>query len=281
MCNLQLIREITHCQKKRIKMKRCLMINLLIPAITVVGLLCCPHIGLTKDSLLVYSGAGMRKPMDKMAVAFEKKYGTPVTYNYAGSTTLLSQIALTKKGDCYMPGATLYIEKAKEKGFIDYQKPVAYHIPVIAVPKGNPGKIKGLTDLAKPGIKVILGDPTVAACGKIAKKILEKNKIYNEVKKNIIAQTATANELVVYVCMGQADAIINWKASMLGTEDKVDIIEIPKKQNCIKVIPIGRLTFSQNKKIAKEFVELVTSSQGKTIFENCGFTAYPNPKYEK
>jgi molybdate transport system substrate-binding protein len=265
----------------KMKRKRWLTANRLIPAIIMAGLLCCPHKGLTKDTLLVYSGAGMRKPMDKIGVAFEKKYGVPVTYNYAGSTTLLSQIALTKKGDCYMPGATLYIEKAKEKGFIDYQKPVAYHIPIIAVPKGNSAKIKGLTDLAKPGIRIILGDPKVAACGKIAKKILEKNKIYNEVEKNVVAYTATANELVVYVCMGQADAIINWKASMLGTEDKADIVEIPKEQNCIKVIPIGRLTFSQDKKMSKEFVDFVTSSQGTTIFESCGFTGYPNPKYEK
>jgi molybdate transport system substrate-binding protein len=261
------------------KRRRCL--NILVMAIFMVGLLFYPQFGFAKDMLLVYSGAGLRKPMDKIGVSFEKKYGVFVRYNYAGSNTLLSQIELTKKGDCYMPGATMYIEKAKQKGFVDYEKPVAYHIPVIAVPEGNPAKIKGLANLTKPGVKIILGDPKAAACGKIAKKVLKKNKIYDDVQKNVIAYTATANELVVYVCMRQADAIINWKASLLGTEDKTDIVEIPKKQNCIKVIPIGRLTFSKNKEMARKFVDFVASFEGKAIFKACGFTAYPNLKYGK
>ncbi|MCD6133367.1 MAG: molybdate ABC transporter substrate-binding protein [Candidatus Cloacimonas sp. 4484_209] len=237
--------------------------------------------GWAKDVITVYCGAGMRKPMDKIGRAFEKKYGVSVRYNYAGSNTLLSQMELTRKGDCYMPGATMYIEKAKEKGFVDYEKPVAYHIPVIVVPEGNPANIKSLKDLIKPGVRVILGDPKACAIGKLGNKILKKNKIYKGVQKNVIAIAATVNELVVYMCMGQADASIIWKASLLGTEDKTDIIEIPKEENIIKVIPIGRLTFSKHKKIAKRFVDFVASSEGKNIFKECGFTAYPDPKYKK
>ncbi|MEA1935848.1 MAG: molybdate ABC transporter substrate-binding protein, partial [Thermodesulfobacteriota bacterium] len=237
------------------KRRRCIPIITVILVFFMASLLFYPQFGFAKDTLLVYSGAGMRKPMDKIGAAFEKKYGVAVNYNYAGSNTLLSQIELTKQGDVYMPGATMYIDKAKEKGFVDYERLVAYHIPVIAVPEGNAAKITNLTDLTRPGVRVILGDPKAAACGKIAKKILKKNKIYDEVQKNVIANTATVNELVVYICMGQTDASIIWKASLLGTEDKTDIIEIPKKQNCIKVIPIGRLTFSENKEMTKKFVD--------------------------
>lgn len=35
------------------------------------------------ESIMVYSGAGMRKPMDEIGTAFHKKYGTTVKYNYA------------------------------------------------------------------------------------------------------------------------------------------------------------------------------------------------------
>ncbi|MBW1673383.1 MAG: molybdate ABC transporter substrate-binding protein [Deltaproteobacteria bacterium] len=258
----------------------CSIINLVL-AFFVASLLVYPQFGFAKDMLLVYSGAGMRKPMDKIGIAFEKKYGVAVMYNYAGSNTLLSQIELTKKGDVYMPGATMYINKAKEKGFVDYEKPVAYHIPVIAVPKGNPAKIRTLKDLTRPSVKIVFGDPMAAAIGKLGNKVLKKNKLYDDVQKNVIAHTATVNELVVYLCMKQTDASIIWKASLIGTEDKTDILEIPKEQNIVKVIPIGRLTFSKNKNRAKEFVDFVTSDKGKEIFEKCGFTVYPNQKYEK
>jgi len=234
----------------------------------------------TPQALMVYSGAGMRKPMDEIGTLFKQKYGVTVNYNYGGSNTLLSQIELTQQGDVYMPGATMYIEKAKEKGFVDYEQLVAYHVPVIAVPEGNPANITCLNDLTKPGVKVVLGDAKAAACGKIANKILGKNGIFDAVDANVIARTATVNELVVSTCMGTADASIIWKASLIGTENKTDIIEIPKEQNIIKVIPIGTLTFSENKDMAKKFVDFVTSDKGKAIYAKYGFTPYPGEKYE-
>ncbi len=231
------------------------------------------------QSLLVYCGAGMRKPMDEIGLLFEEKYGISVNYNYAGSNTLLSQMELTQKGDIYMPGATYYFDVAKEKGFTDYEQLIAYHMPVIAVPKGNPANITSLDDLAKPGVKVILGDPKAAAIGNLGNKILEKNGIYEDVEKNIIARGATVNELVIYVSMNQADASIIWEDLVVNSE-KIETVAIPSEQNIIKIIPIGTLTFSEKKDAAKTFVDFVASSEGKTIFEKHGFTAYPNEKYE-
>jgi molybdate transport system substrate-binding protein len=231
------------------------------------------------QSLLVYCGAGMRKPMDEIGLLFEEKYGISVNYNYAGSNTLLSQMELTQEGDIYMPGATYYFDVAKEKGFTDYEQLIAYHMPVIAVPKGNPANITSLDDLAKPGVTVILGDPKAAAIGNLGNKILEKNGIYEDVENNIIARGATVNELVIYVSMNQADASIIWEDLVVNSE-KIETVAIPCEQNIIKIIPIGTLTFSEKNDAAKTFVDFVASSEGKIIFEKHGFTAYPNEKYE-
>lgn len=238
------------------------------------------NFGWAKDVITVYSGAGMRKPMDKIGIAFEKKYDVTVRYNYGGSNSLLSQIELTKKGDCYMPGATYYIKVAKKKGFIDYKQPVAYHIPVITVPKGNPANIACLSDLTRPGVKIVFGDPKVAAIGRLTNKILQKNNIKNAVWKNVIATTATMNELIVHIATGVADAAINW-GDVVRNVKGIQVIEIPHKQNIIRIIPIGRLTFSRHKKIARKFVDFVASFEGKSIFKEYGFTPYPNPKYGK
>ena len=230
-------------------------------------------------SLLVYCGAGMRKPMDEIGSLFFEEYGIPINYNYAGSNTLLSQMELTQMGDVYMPGATYYFDIAKEKGITDYEQRVAYHVPVIAVPKGNPAGITSLADLAKPGVTVILGDSKAAAIGRLGDKILEKNGIYDTVANNTIARGATVNELVVYTSMKQADASIIWEDLVVNSE-KMEIVEIPREQNIIKIIPIGTLTFSEKKDVATKFVDFVASPEGKAIFEKHGFTAYPDEKYE-
>jgi molybdate transport system substrate-binding protein len=230
------------------------------------------------ESIMVYSGAGMRKPMDEIGQVFQEKYGTQVTYNYAGSNALLSQMELTKEGDAYMPGATMYIEVATEKGLVDYQQLVCYHIPVITVPKGNPANITCLEDLARPGLRLIFGDPEVAATGKAAKAILENNGIYEEAWANVVATLPTMNEVMMQIAMGQADASINWWDTVKTVED-IEVVEIPKEQNDIKIIPIGVTTFSEHPETAKKFVDFVASDEGKAIFEKHGFIIYPDPEY--
>ncbi|MBN1288026.1 MAG: molybdate ABC transporter substrate-binding protein [Actinobacteria bacterium] len=231
------------------------------------------------DSIMVYSGAGMRKPMDEIGALFEKKYGTKVNYNYAGSNALLSQMEVSREGDVYMPGETYYLELADEKGFIDKQELIAYHIPVITVPQGNPASIKQLSDLANEGVKVVWGDPEAAAIGKHGNKILEKNGLKDAVWKNIIATVPTMNELIVYISEGQADASVNW-GDVVQDVEKIKVIDIPKEQNIIEVIPVGSLTFSREKETADAFVDFCASDEALEIFEKNGFPAYPNPEYE-
>lgn len=232
-------------------------------------------------SIMVYSGAAIRKPMDELGPLFEQKYGVKVIYNYGGSGDLLGQMELMKKADIYQPGAQLYLNIAKKKGFIDYEKLIAYHVPVIAVPKGNPANITCLKDLARPGIKVALCNAKGCAIGKIANKVLKKNGIKDAVEKNVVTRTATANVLVLDVAMRMVDAAIIWEELALFAPDKTDIITIPREENIIKIIPIGALTFSQNKEDAKKFVDFASSREGKAIYEKHGFTSYPNPKYER
>jgi molybdate transport system substrate-binding protein len=222
------------------------------------------------DFLLVYSGAGLRKPMDELGKVFTEKYGVEIQYSYAGSAQNLSQMELSGEGDVYVPGALYYYESAKEKDLVIFEKDVAYHIPVIAVPTGNPANINTLEDFAKPEVKVILGDPKATAIGKISKKMLEKIELFDVVNEKTIALTATVNELVVYLTMKQCDVAIIWEDNILGV-DEIEAIEIPEEFNMIKTIPICALKSSTNKEMSKKFIEFVISNEGKEIFEKHGF----------
>ncbi|MGM0770960.1 MAG: molybdate ABC transporter substrate-binding protein, partial [Halobacteriota archaeon] len=209
---------------------------------------------------------------------FEEEYGIPVNFNYAGANTLLTQMELTGQGDVYMPGATYYFEVAAEKGLIHNSSKVGYHVPVIITPSGNPANIMSLDDLAKEDITVILGDPEAAAIGVLCQKMLTNKGICEQVEKNVIARGATVNELVTYVSFAQADASIVWEDLVRGSEE-LDVIEISEEDNIVKIIPIGTLRSSENKQAANDFMQFVISDDGKAVFEEYGFTLYPDEKY--
>lgn len=228
-----------------------------------------------QDTLLVYSGAGLRNATDEIAQVFEEKYNVKIEYHYTGSAQNLAQIELTQEGDLYIPGALSYGKKAEEKGFVSNMQNVCYHIPVIAVPEGNPAGIEKLEDLSKSGVKVVLGDPKGPAIGKTAAKILKNANILDAVNTNLESTTATVNEIVTYVSMKQCDAAIIWEDNAVGV-DGIEVIQITPEQNDIKTVPVCVLSFSQKEELAQNFADFIVSQEGKNIFKKHGFKPVEN-----
>lgn len=222
------------------------------------------------QSITVHSGAGISKAMDDMGQAFEKKYGAKVALNYGNCAQLLSQLEISKQGDVFVGGSLNDMDIAQQKGFADQYAAVAYHIPAIAVPKGNPAGITGLADLAKPGMKLILGDEKSTAIGKKGTMIFTKNNLQAAIEKNVVSREATVNEIVTKVGMKQGDAGLVFEDNGVDAKD-IEIIAIPQEQNAIDQIPVCVLSFTENKEIAQAFVDFVKSDEGKAIFVKHGF----------
>lgn len=222
-----------------------------------------------EETLLVYSGAGLKRPMKKIADQFSKDKGVKIEYVFAGSTQLLGQLQTSGKGDVFIVGSKNAYDSAKKQNLVGECKEVAYHTPAIITKKGNPKEIKTLNDLEKDGVKVILGDPKANAIGKTSEKIIEKNKL-DGLEKNVQAKMATVNEVILHVVEGKADAAIGTKDSVYKNEN-VDVIEIPEDQNVDQILPIATVSASDKKDRADEFVEFVSSDEGKKIFEEFGF----------
>ena len=223
------------------------------------------------ETLLVNSGAGFSKVMDAVGEAFTEKYGAQVNFNYANMAQLLSQLEISKQGDALVCATINDMEIAMEKGFTDEYVEVAYHTPAIAVPKGNPAGITGLEDLAKPDVKLILGDKEATAIGKKGTKIFEKNNLnLTDIENNVVSRTTTVNEVVTNIGLKQADAGLVFEDNVTGIEN-IEMIPIPKEQNAIDRVPVCVLNFTQNAELAQAFVDFIVSEEGKAIFTEHGF----------
>ncbi|MFA5332778.1 MAG: molybdate ABC transporter substrate-binding protein [Methanoregula sp.] len=231
----------------------------------------------SQDSLLVYSGAGLKSAMEDVGKAFTGKYGITIQYNYGGSGTLISQMNLTRKGDVFIPGSTTEYATAKSQGLVGNYQMVAYHVPVIAVQKGNPKGITAIKDFANPGLKIALGDANATAIGKAGAKMFKNLNITAAVEKNVVTRTPTINELTVIMNTGQADV------SLLTLDqinpEKMNAITIPVKDNVVLIVPVGVTTFTKNPENAQKFADFVASDEGKAIFVKHGFPGYPDASY--
>lgn len=220
----------------------------------------------TKKTLFIYCAAGLKQPMDEIEKKFEDKYGVKVECTYANSSQLIGQMEVSHKGDiCLLASEEDYNTANKKELTVD-KKDLVYHIPVIAVAKGNPTGIKSIQDLSKPGVKLILGDIKTSPLGKIGSMLFKKAGIEDKANSNVVATVPTVNELVTFLSMKKADASIIWEDNALNAAKDIDFIQIPKEQNLIKKVPIATLKSTKDKELATKFINYSASEDGKAIF---------------
>ena len=230
--------------------------------------------------LLLYSGAGLMKPMEQLRTGFENYRNVTVNVHYAGSGEIFGRLAMGQCCDVFIPGADRYVQIAANKGLVwkGSVRKLVKHVPVIAVPVDNPAQIQVLEDLGRPGVEVALGDVKACAIGGLGKKILQKNGLYEQVHKNTVVYGPTVNQLLLYVATGKVDATIIWEDLVSWTEGKgkVKVIRMPAEKNIIKTIPSAVTTCSENPELGSEFNAYISSEEGLSVWQEWGFEACPN-----
>jgi molybdate transport system substrate-binding protein len=225
-------------------------------------------------SLTAFIGSASKPPMEEAIKAFEEKTGIAVYANYGGSGAMLSQIELSGSGDLYIPGSPDYIVKAERKGDIDAAsvKKIAYLIPVIAVQHGNPKNIQSLTDLAKPGIEVGIGNPQAVCVGLYAIEILDYNHLLVDVSKNIVVNVESCEKTATLISLKSVDAVIGWDVFHYWDPDKIDVIYLGSEQlPRIAYIPGAVTRFAKDSESARKFLDFLVSTQGQQIFQKWGY----------
>ncbi len=240
---------------------------------------------LFSKELLIFAGSASKPPLDEAAKLFEKKKKVKVNIVYGGSGFVLSQMKLTKRGDLYFPGSSDYMQKAIRDGVVykDSKKIIVYLVPSINVQKGNPKNIKSLKDLTKPGIRVAIANPNGVCVGAYAVEIIEKNfskKEKEAFRKNLVNYTGSCSKTASAISLKQADAVIGWRVFHYWDPNRIQ--NVPLKPNQIVrvgYIPIAISKFTKDKKLAKEFIDFLTSKEGKAVFAKYSYFATPKEAF--
>ena len=222
-------------------------------------------------SLFVPGGAGLQPAMDHLSDVYRERTGVRVGFSYAGSGVLLAQPDLARRGDLCMPGEAFWVALAEKRGLVDKKQAVVYFVPVIGVPKGNPKHVRTLQDLARPGVRVCIGDPEALAVGPVTQHILERAGILEQVRRNVVMQAGCIPELANAIAMKSADAGIIWDAVAWQHAKQMEAIEISAEQNEAAEVLITTLKVSKQPREAERFMQFVASKEAAAIFREHGF----------
>ncbi len=225
------------------------------------------------QSLFLYCGAGIRKPVEEINALFEQQTGVRVEPTFTGSGCALAQIEMAQKGDLFMPGEDWFMEQAVERGRILERRTVAYFVPVIMVQRGNPHGIQELDDLLKPGVRVGVGEPKACAIGHFTVKLMELEKIpWDELGRNVVAHFATAPELGNAVKLKAVDACIQWDSIAALYLDDAEVVPFAVDEETSSAITLGVLKTSKQPESARSYLQFMEGPEGQRIFRKHHFT---------
>jgi molybdate transport system substrate-binding protein len=217
----------------------------------------------------VFAAASLTAAFTELGAQFTAANGgTRVSFNFAGSQALATQIQQGAPADVFASADVPNMDKVRD--LVGDPQVFAGNLLQILVEKGNPKGVKGLDDLAGSDLKVVLAAEEVPA-GKYAKQILDRAGV----SVRPVSREDNVKAVVTKVSLGEADAGIVYVTDVTAGGDKVEGVDIPEEQNVVATYPIATVKASKAQDKAQAFMDLVRSDLGQQVLENHGFLPPP------
>ena len=231
-------------------------------------------------TLTVFAAASLTGAFGDIGKAFEAANpGVTVKFSFAGSQVLVTQIEQGAPADVFASADhknmdALVTANMVASGYKDF----ATNLLTVILPPKNPANVQTLQDLAKPGLKLVLEDPSVPA-GNYTRQILtnmSKDPTYGtdfstKVLANVVSNETDVKQVVAKVDQGEGDAGIVYVTDALAAPD-LKSISIPANYNVIAQYPITALEKAPNPDLAAAFVAYVLSGDGQAVMKKWGFS---------
>jgi molybdate transport system substrate-binding protein len=224
--------------------------------------------GQSPAEIKVFAAASLTAAFTELGRRYTAAQGTKVTFNFAGSQALATQIGQGAPADVF---ASADLDNmAKVKDLVGTPQSFASNRLAIVVEQGNPRGIRTLDDLAGGDVKVVLAAREVPA-GRYAKQVLDRAGV----KVTPVSQEDNVKAVVAKVSLGEADAGIVYATDVAAGGARVEGVDIPREQNVVATYPIATVKAGKAQDAAQAFMDLVLSGQGQEVLHRYGFLPPP------
>jgi molybdate transport system substrate-binding protein len=254
------------------------MLLLLLTAVPALG----AQTSAAPREITVYAAASLTDAFGELGKLMEQdSLPIRVRYNFAGSQQLAVQLEQGAKADVFASADQRWMDYVRERHLTaGPSKVFAHNRLVVILPKSNPGQIRELQDLARRGVKLVVGAEAVPV-GKYTREMfrrLERHPGFapaygDDVLANVVSQEENVKSVVAKVQLGEADAGVVYRSDVTPrVAPSVTVLEIPDDVNVLASYPIAVLTGSADSLAARAFLALLLGPEGRRVLAKHGLT---------
>jgi molybdate transport system substrate-binding protein len=190
-------------------------------------------------------------------------------YSFAGSDRLAIQIREGAPADVFASASPTYTQNLYRRGLVERPRTFAENRLVVIVPRSNPGHVRGVADLKRTGVKLVLGATSVPA-GKYARRALARLGL-SAALRNVVSEEQDVKGVVGKVVLGEADAGIVYVTDVRPVAGKVRTIAIPARGQPAVRYEIAVVAASGHVAAARAYVARVLGEVGRGHLAAAGF----------
>ena len=231
-----------------------------------------------RPELLVSAAASLSDVFPETAKAWEESGGERLTFNFAASSALVSQIDAGAPVDVLVTADEETMGRLETKSLLlpGTRRPLLGNRLAVVVTNGSALVLKRAADLAGPGMKrLALGDPTAVPAGKYARAWLERQGVWNALAKRVVP-TLNVRAALAAVAAGEAEAGVVYLTDVAASPKIALAFVVPDGEAPPIVYPAAVVAASKRPAAAKALLEFLGSPAARAIFDRFGF-APPTP----
>src|SRR5215212_6715401 len=222
-----------------------------------------------ESALTVFAASSLTDAFGELKANFEEEHpGTEVKLNFAGSSTLLTQLEQGAPADVFASADEAKKDAVVSDGLAEAPQTFARNRLTVIVPAGNLAGIARYRDLAKAEVPV---------AQYVKESLTKANAVYGSdfserVLSKVASREADVKAAANRVAVGDADATIVYTSDATPSlRERVEVIEIPEELNVVATYPITVLEGAQSPELAQQWVDLVLSDEGQRVLQSYGF----------
>ena len=194
-------------------------------------------------------------------------------YTFAGSDELGAQIRDGAPADVFLSASSSPMQELRAARLVEAPFVFASNRLVVVTPVDNPARLEAFDDLARPGVKLVLGGEGVPI-GDYAREALAAGGL-EAALENVVSLEQDVKGVLGKVALGEADAGIVYATDVRAAGEDVRELTIPDELQP-DVRYYAAVVTGGDAERAAEFVERLTGEEGVRALRAAGFLPVPN-----
>ena len=193
-----------------------------------------------------------------------------IRQSFAGSDQLAAQIRQGARPDVYASASTDYPDQLYEEGLVEKPRVFAANRLVVAVPKDS--DVRSLSDLAEPGVTVVIGDPSVPV-GSYTREVLDRLPPAEReaILANVRSEEPEVAGIVAKLTAGAADAGFAYITDVKAAGAELRAIRLPGRLQPDVAYGVAIIKDAPHPALAAQFVDGLFGGAGERALHQAGF----------